>query len=104
MTAGRSATSRSERARATTSWFTNSAARTTSLPSIPPAPVTRIFTPLGISGLSGGRAPGRYRLEDLDLGVVADHEAVGARHRGAALDRHVLADEARLDAALDVLY
>ncbi len=41
-------------------------------------------------------------LEDLHLGVVADHEAVGLRQRGAAADVHVAADQARLDAVLEV--
>src|SRR5256885_3247183 len=60
-TAMRSATSRSAWLNPTTWWLTNSAARTTSLPSIPAAPVTRIFTPLGISG--------RPLRQDLEAGV-----------------------------------
>ena len=41
-------------------------------------------------------------LEDLHLGAVADHEAVGLRQRRAAADAHVAADQARLDAVLEV--
>ena len=35
---------------------------------------------------------------DADLGVVAEHEAVGARLHRLAIDPHVLADQAVLDA------
>ena len=36
-------------------------------------------------------------LEDLDLGVVADHEAVGLRQRGPAADTDIAPDQAGLD-------
>src|SRR5437764_14547404 len=88
-----SVTSRSAISSATTSWFTNSAARTTSRPSIPPAPVTRIRM--------------RYRmaagLENRDLGVVAHHEAVRARLRRAARDAHVPPNQAGLEPPLEVV-
>src|SRR3954470_7400234 len=41
-------------------------------------------------------------LQDLNVGVVADDEAVGLGQRRAALDLHVLADQARLDPVLEV--
>ena len=41
------------------------------------------------------------RLQDLNVGAVADHEAVRLRKRWAAADRHVLADQARLDAVVE---
>src|SRR5215204_4428443 len=43
-------------------------------------------------------------LEDLDLCVVAHDEAVGLRQRRAASDLHVLADQARLDAVVEVAH
>src|ERR671925_1932227 len=41
-------------------------------------------------------------LENLHVGVVADHEAVRLRQRGAAADLHVLADQAGLDPILEM--
>src|SRR5918995_477596 len=96
-TAGASRTSISELVGATISWFTNPAARTTSLPSIPPPPVTRIFTPTWISAAAGSL------LQNRDLGVVAHHKAVGFRQRRAARDCDVPADQAGFHAALEVV-
>src|SRR5690606_27192979 len=53
----------------------------------------------GLSNRSGGRAAAaRTSRADLDLAVVAEHEAVGAGRAGRAGDLHVVADEGRLDA------
>src|SRR4051794_5281018 len=84
-TARRSATSRSAWLSPTTSWFTNSAARTTSLPSIPAAPITRIFTPLGISGrpLRQDLEAGAQGFALLALGARRDAEAVRPGTEGA---------------------
>ena len=66
--------------RATTSWPRRARRRRRPWPSIPPAPVT--------SSASSS-------LEDPDLGVVADHEAVGARLAVAAADASRCARAAR---------
>jgi hypothetical protein len=56
--------------------------------------------------LRRGYAAELYRvgggLEDLHVGAVADDEAVGLRQGGAAADAYVAADQARLDAVLEV--
>ena len=49
---------------------------------------------------SGAATVDGRALDDPNVGAVAYHEAVGLRQCVAARDRHVLADQARLDAVV----
>src|SRR4051812_24583333 len=80
--------SSSDRAKPVISCPASSPTRMTSLPSMPAAPVTRTLNP-------------RPSM-DLDLRVVADHEAIGARARVGPLEHHVAADQARLHPVREV--
>ena len=55
------------------------------------------------AGDGGGRShDARGYLENLHVRVVPDDEAIRLRERRPAADRHVLADQARLDAVVEV--
>src|ERR671914_3017601 len=73
------------------------------------APATSSMAASAVAKRLTGRersAPGarlrRLRLQDLHVGVVAHHEAIRLRQRRPPPDAHVLADQARLDAELEV--